>query len=52
MELLPILFFLGVMAYLNWPQKPPKQPDPEEKFANAIKDYLKTGIPIRTKDQK
>ncbi|MDA0672353.1 MAG: hypothetical protein O3C67_01415 [Cyanobacteria bacterium] len=52
MELLPVLFFVGVLTYLNWPKKPPDKPSPEKKFADAVKEYLESGIPIRTKDHK
>jgi hypothetical protein len=47
MEPLAILFFLGIMVYLNWPQKPPKKPDPDADFADAVKAYLKAGVSVR-----
>ena len=48
-ELLPMLFVIGLFTMLNWPKGKEKKKDPEKDFANAVKDYLKEGFIIRTK---
>ena len=47
MELLPILFVIGLFTMLNWPKKEKKEKDVDKAFANAAKDYLEKGILVR-----